>query len=81
MGRKSESEGETVSLNGEEMGFHRGVWGPAATAEQGPDREPEERRRQLGQPRPSPTGPDGGWRLFLRTGGEGSLWALMSLGL
>ena len=31
-----------MSLNGEEMGFHRGVWGPAATAGQGPDKEPED---------------------------------------
>ena len=61
MGRKSESEGETVSLNGEEMGFHRGMWGPAATAGQRPDKEPEERRRHLGRPLPLPL--RSGWRL------------------
>lgn len=52
MWRKSESERDCV-IKREEMGFHR-VWGPAATAEQGCDREPEERRRQLVSPAPPP---------------------------
>lgn len=71
-----------MSLNGEEMGFHRVAQGPRGHGRAGARQRARGEKAPAGSaPAPSPTGPGGGWRLFLRTGGEGSLWALMSLGL
>lgn len=87
-GSQRESEAGTVSLDGKEMGVHRGSWGPA-DARAGWSRARQRGRGEEATPRTAspPPRPDltVSWlwlgKLVLERGGEGGEWALIFLGL
>lgn len=59
-----------MSLNGEEMGFHRGVWAPRPQQGRGQTKSQRREGAIWVSPRPSPTGPGGDLETVLENWGR-----------